>query len=88
LTVASTGGLSVSDPLALGQKGWDRFDSGTSEQTGNWFAIKALEDSVFGVDGPGISGTKTGIPLAAGDVLPGPFTKITRVSGDFIAYKK
>lgn len=72
--------------LAMGGGG-PRYIADTNNVTGNFFAIMALEDTVFSAL-TGMSNFSSGLPLPKGSWLYslGGFTSITLTSGKVVAY--
>lgn len=70
----------------LGENGGD-FINDTAAKTGVWSQIQCVADCTFSVLTGNLSGTLTGITLAAGASIYGRFTAITLASGAVIAYK-
>ena len=82
---------STSEYRGLGLNG-GAYLNDTAVHTGNWFAIKATEDSVLAAQASNITNLddictgQDGTTLSAGMVLYGNFTSIDLTSGAVIAY--
>lgn len=73
---------------ATGQNG-ATFINDTSTNTGNWYALQILSDTVFNIlDCNWDGSTRTGVIFKADHVVYGNFTRIKLTSGSVIAYKQ
>jgi hypothetical protein len=68
--------------------GGSKYVGNTSANNGTWFAIQALEDTVFSAVTSDISGLPNNLSLSAGIIIYGNFTAFTLASGKVIAYAK
>jgi hypothetical protein len=85
--MASNPSLDADEILALGLKGAD-YVTGTGANSGSWFRIVALADTVIAsLTAANVGGTLTSIPLSDGNSIQGEFTAFTLTSGKVWAYR-
>jgi hypothetical protein len=72
---------------SFGQNGF-KYITNTTVVDGDFICIKCITDCVFTTLTSKIGDNGDGIALSAGDILYGPFKRITLASGSILAYNR